>query len=166
MRYKCLQGHINPWRYGTASPFRHSRAKPDRHPKRNNESFPKYRSGGRFDNTTIPPTCRKGSNSKKELRILFRRHRRRTADFGRFAPDEAKQILRSDPDLQSPNSRTDINDGVLQNGNMEKGRERFFIPIGEQPPRMYPVVGSNSRTGIRSAFLLPEMRAAAFRSTS
>ena len=26
----------------------------------------------------------------------------------------------------------------------------FFIPIGEQPPRMYPVVGSNSRTGIRS----------------
>ena len=42
----------------------------------------------------------------------------------------------------------------------------FFIPIGEQPPRMYPVVGSNSRTGIRSAFLLPEMRAAAFRSTS
>ena len=49
-------------------------------------------------------------------------------DFGRFAPDEAKQILRSDPDLQSPNSRTDINDGVLQNGNMEKGRERFFHP--------------------------------------
>ena len=33
-----------------------------------------------------------------------------------------------------------------------------LIPIGEQPPRMYPVVGSNSRTGIRSAFLLPEMR--------
>ena len=42
-------------RYGISLPA--LKAKPDRHPKRNNESFPKYRSGDRFDNTTIPPTC-------------------------------------------------------------------------------------------------------------
>ena len=42
----------------------------------------------------------------------------------------------------------------------------FLSPIGEQPPRIYPVVGSSSFIGMRSAFLLPESRAAALRSTS
>lgn len=34
------------------------------------------------------------------------------------------------------------------------------MPIGEQPPRIYPVRGRSSFTGIRSHFLLPEAFAA------
>ena len=48
---------------------------------------------------------------------------------------------------------------------MYVGRGRF-MPMGEQPPRIYPVVGSSSFMGMRSAFLFADMRAAAFRSTS
>ena len=41
----------------------------------------------------------------------------------------------------------------------------FLMPIGEQPPRIYPVAGRSSFIGLRSHFLFAETAAAAFRST-
>lgn len=46
------------------------------------------------------------------------------------------QISRSDPDLQTPLSGTDINVIELSGGVVDIGRKMLFMPMGEQPPRM------------------------------
>lgn len=68
----------------------------------------------------------------------------RGAYLGDLGTDEPYQVGGGDTQLQAAYAGANIYVVVLHALEWMYVGKRFFMPMGEHPPRMYPVVGSSS----------------------